>query len=110
MVARYPAASGKLATQQNPIVRLQGDGIDRAVGPDSSVEGRVERAVGVEPDNAVLNRAIEVGEEPAHEDAAVELKREGADGIAGAGAGIIETEVRGTVSIEPGDMVVRHAV
>src|SRR5437588_10217139 len=102
MVAGDAIAPGEVASEKNPAIGLKGDGRNEIAGPDARVEGRVERAVGIEPGNTAAHDAVDVGKEAADENLFIRTQRDGANGTICA-AGRIEALIERTVRVEPGE-------
>ena len=110
VIANRGADRAEGAADDDLAVSLDDDGGDlrsEAAG-DVGVKRGVERAVGIEPSEAVARGGsgrvvgLKRGEETADKDLAVGLERDGGDLVVGVG---VEVEIEGTVGVETGDVV-----
>src|SRR5262245_26927699 len=66
----------KIAANQNLSIVLQRDGEDRTFRTGAHVEGKVHRAIRVEPDYAGTRHTVEGAEGAAHQNLVIALERE----------------------------------
>ena len=99
MIARDAIGLGELADQNDPIVRLQRDAFHRVTctGGETGVHG----SVGVQTDQILDGRAVEVGEAAAHQHAAIQLNGQRANRTGGSEAKAgIEIRVERSIHIQ----------
>ena len=110
-----PADRGKTAAQQNLALTTHkslGDGINRVIGTRSRIEQAVLGTIRIQAGNIIQGNAVKVGEQAAHENAAVRLYGQGphrAVGTHGVG-GEQERRVQGPIGIHPRNALTGDAI
>ena len=109
---RGPVDGREVAADDRLAVRLNRDGEDVAVGPQTHLEPRIQRAVVIEPGDIIARHGIEGGEPAADQQFAVwtdERLRGRIDRVVRARARV-EGRVHGAVERHPGQEIMAHVV
>lgn len=107
-VARNAIHLGEFPADQHLAIGLQGQLPRHAIGACPWIEGGIQRAIGVEPGNAVARNAIHLGKRPPDQHLAIGLQGQVPRRAIGA-CSWIEGGIQRAISVEPGNAVARNA-